>query len=240
VKEAIQSAANRAHGILAEAPDYLSGAATVALYFVLIPFVGFYLLAGGPGFFQSILNACPGRWVEKFLSLLYEIDEVLGNYLRAIFLEALVVGLLSTVGLLWLGLDQAVLVGAMAGLGNLVPYLGPVIGGLAGMAAAFFQFQNVLAPLQVAALFASIKFFDDWFLQPYIMKRSVELHPIAVVFAVMCGGHVGGLWGLLFAVPVACILKEVGKIISVWYMSEMRMKSLPKDTAEAAAKPWIV
>jgi predicted PurR-regulated permease PerM len=211
-----------------------------AFYAALIPFVTYFLLRGGREFFQRLLDACPGRWVEKFLSLIFEVDETLGNYLRAVLLEALAVGALSTAGLLALGVDKAALIGALSGLGNIVPYLGPVAGGVVGAASAFFQFQSVAMPLKVLALFAGIQFVDNWILQPVIMKRSVDLHPVTGLFALLAGGQVAGFWGLVLAVPLVCVLQQLFKIFSVWYLSHTRAPRLPREIWAAAGRPWIV
>jgi predicted PurR-regulated permease PerM len=223
-----------------EAPSYLSSVLDVAFYALLVPFVCFFLLGSGRRTFQRILDRCPGRWVEKFLSLLFEIDEVLGNYLRGILLEAFLVGVLSFAGLAALGVDQAPLIAAAAGLGNLIPYLGPFLGGTLGVIMAFLQFQDFAVPLQVVALFAAIQFIDGWVLEPIILKRAVDLHPVFVFFALLAGGHLGGFWGLLLAVPVACVLKELFNIFSVWYLSESGARSSDRELWNAAAKPWIV
>ncbi|MGQ0645198.1 MAG: AI-2E family transporter, partial [Elusimicrobiota bacterium] len=131
---------------LVEAPAYLGTVFSLGLYAVLVPFAGFFFLKDGPRFFQRLLDACPGRWVERFVGLFCEVDSVLGAYLRAVLAEAVVVGVLSWAGLRWLGVDHALLIGFLAGAGNLAPYLGPTVGGVLGAAAAFFQFGNFTMP----------------------------------------------------------------------------------------------
>lgn len=184
---------------------------------------------------QIFENPC-----RLYLSLFYEIDGVLGNYIRGILLEALAVGTLSAAGLMWLGVENAALISAAAGIGNIIPYLGPSVGGVLGFSVAFFQFQNVVVPLKVLGVFAAVQFIDNWFLEPFIMKRSVDLHPVIVLLALMCGGQIAGFWGVLLAVPVAGVIHELMKILAVWYSSEYRRRSIHRDLWEASAKPWIV
>jgi len=229
-----------AQGLAKSLPGVLSSLFSLGLYMIIIPFAGFFFLRGGRDFFQSVLDYCPGRWVEKSVSLFFEIDDVLGHYLRGVIIEAAAVGVLASVGLWLLGVDHALLIGTLTGLGNLAPYVGPIVGGALGAGVAFFQFGDFAMPLKVVGLFAAVQFIDNWFFQPVIMRRSVNLHPVSVLVALLCGGQVAGGWGLLLAVPALCVLKETGKIISLWYLSERGITSLPKDIAEAAAKPYAV
>ncbi|HRY30009.1 MAG TPA: AI-2E family transporter [Elusimicrobiota bacterium] len=243
-KKAVEHGASQlvlyAQNALQAAPHYVATIATIAIYFILVPFVSYYLLKEGKTFFQGLLNACPGRWMEKYLSLFYEIDAVLGNYLRGIFFEAILVGVLATVALFLLGIPYAALVGAVVCVGNIVPYLGPILGSAVGAAVAFFQFNNVVAPIKVLLAFAAIKFVDDWFFQPFIMRRSVDLHPVIVILSLLCGGELAGFWGLLLGVPVVCIVHEVAKVFSAWSLAESRTRKMPREVWEAAGRPWIV
>jgi predicted PurR-regulated permease PerM len=225
---------------LDQAPAYLASAAELSFYLILVPFVAFFILRNGRDYFQALVDLCPNRAVEPFLSLVNEVDGVLGNYLRGILFEALAVGLMSAAGLMWLGVDNAALISAAAGLGNIIPYLGPTVGGVLGFAAALVQFGDVVVPLKVLALFAVVQFVDNWFLEPLIMRRSVDLHPVVVVFALICGAHVGGFWGVLLAVPAAGIILQLVKVFSVWYKAEFGRSSVSKELWEASAKPWIV
>ncbi|MGQ0643934.1 MAG: AI-2E family transporter, partial [Elusimicrobiota bacterium] len=93
---------------------------------------------------------------------------------------------------------------------------------------------------KVAALFAVVQFVDNWFLEPLVLRRGVDLHPVAVIFALLCGGAVGGAWGLLLAVPILCVLKETSKIFSTWYLAEEGVREPSRDVWEAAKRPWIV
>jgi predicted PurR-regulated permease PerM len=207
---------------------------------LLAPFIAFFFLRGGARTAQMALDACPGAWVERFLSLLNKFGEVFGNYARGVIFEAFLVGLLTTAGLRAMGLDYAALIGVATGAANMIPYFGPVLGGVVGVAAAVFQYSNVAGPLRVLVLFLLIHYIDSWILQPLIMKRAVNLNPVTVTFALMCGATLGGVWGLVFAVPVAGLLKEAGTVFYVWYRAERGLIVQSKDFALAAAKPWVV
>lgn len=221
-------------------PGYLSSVLNVSLYVILIPVVSYVFLRGGKSFIQNLLDQMPGRWVERFVSLFYEIDAAMGGYARGRILESAIVGSLAAGGLLVLGVSYASLIGIVAGLTNLVPYLGPLVGGILGVGLAFAQFHTLGIVLKVALLFCIVQLIDNFVLQPLIMKRSVNLHPVLVIFVLLCGGKLAGIWGLLFAVPITCVIKVILQIFMLWYVTEFRIRPLSVDLQEAAAKPWII
>jgi predicted PurR-regulated permease PerM len=207
---------------------------------ILAPFIAFFFLRGSAQTAQMALDACPGAWVERFLSLLNKFGEVFGNYARGVILEAFMVGVLTVVGLQMIGLDYAALIGVATGSANMIPYFGPVLGGAVGLVAALFQYSNLTGPLRVLILFLVIHYIDSWILQPLIMKRAVNLNPVTVTFALLCGAQLGGVWGLVFAVPLAGLLKEAGTVFYVWYRAERGLIVQSKEFALAASRPWVV
>lgn len=219
---------------------HFSQLASLALGLFLVPFAGFFLLKGGRSGFQIMLDACPGRWVEKFLSLLHRMDEVIGGYLRGVLTEAFLVGTCAGVGLAVIGVEYAAILGTAALLLNLVPFLGPAAAGLLAVTAAFLQFGTFLAPAQVALLFLSLRLLDDFLFQPLVMNRAVHLHPALVVFSILAGHEVAGVWGLLLAVPTVSVAKEAFLVAADWYRSERGRRALPESLSRAAERPWVV
>lgn len=226
--------------IVGRLPAILSSLLALGLYAVLVPLVSFSILSAGRSLVQQGMDLCPGRWMEKFLSLIYRFDAVLGGYLRAVLADGAVVGVSAFLGLFVLGVDYALLLGALACVANIIPYAGAIAVGSVAVAMAFFQTGGAALPVKVAVFFLALRFMDDWVFQPFILKRSVDLHPVAVIFALLCGGEVGGFWGLVLAVPAFCIVMEVVKIFSAWYLSETGMGVTSRELWEAASKPWIV
>lgn len=190
------------------------------LLFVVIPFVGFFALVDGPRGIRAAVAACPPRHVEKALSLLWQIDGVLGAYLRGLLTQAVIVSGLTWVGLSVIGLRDAAAIGIVVGFSNMIPYLGPIAGTVLALAAAFLQFGTPDAMISVLVFFAALQFVDNWVLQPFIMGRAVELHPVVVAFSLLAGGQVFGFWGLLFAVPVVSVLRESVAVLFAWYAVE--------------------
>ncbi|MDD5656694.1 MAG: AI-2E family transporter [Elusimicrobia bacterium] len=208
-------------------PSYLLGLFPLISLLFLVPFITFFLLLDGRQLVAALIQACPGRFVEAALHLLSEIDAALGNYLRGIVIVALAIAAASYAGLLLLGVNGALAIALLAGASSFVPYLGAIVGALVGGGAAFVQTGHVGAGLQVVALFAGIRLADEALLQPVIARRSVHLHPLVFLLALMAGGEAFGFVGLLFAVPAACVVKSLLKVGWEWYLSEARLGAGP-------------
>ena len=131
----------------------------------------------------------------------------LGNYLRGQFLDAVVVGILSTIALRILGIEYYFVFGAFAGLANLVPYLGPVAGASLTIIVSLFKTGDLAMAAYIALAFTLVKLIDDSLIQPIIVAKSVDMHPLLVLLAVIIGGRFFGILGMLLSVPVVGFLK---------------------------------
>jgi predicted PurR-regulated permease PerM len=205
-------------------PAYVINLFPILSSLLLIPFVMFYMLLDGPSGIDRFIQACPSRYVEQALHLLSEIDSSMGSYLRGIIIEAVAISLASFVGLLILDVNQALAISLLAGVCNFVPYLGAMLGGLVGGLVALFQFGNIWAFLRVATLFCIIRFADDWILQPLIAKQTVHLHALVFLMTLLIGGEFFGIAGLIFAVPVACVVKALFSVVWAWYSTEAQLR----------------
>lgn len=193
----------------------------------LVPFIGFFLMVEGPSMTDKVLTACPSRHVETVLNLFCSISESLGNYLRALFLDAAIIGVLAAMGLYLLGVEYALVLGAAAGISGLIPYIGPLLVGAISAGLAMVQFQAWGPGLHVLLLFVGLRFVDDWALQPFIMSKAADLHPVILLLALMIGGHFFGLLGLILAAPTACVLHVILETIWDWYQSQSALRRPP-------------
>jgi len=172
------------------------------------------------------------------LNLLFELDNSLGRYVRGILLEALCVGLLAFVGFWAIDLGYALQIAVVVGLANVVPYVGPVLGALLGGGVALFQWGTPIGIVKVLIVCGGVRFIEDWFIQPSVLQKAVHLHPVLVVLALMSGAELFGFWGLLFAVPVACMVKVLLEVLWPWYRSQYGFIS-PQPLPEINRIPLI-
>ncbi|HCC49230.1 MAG TPA: hypothetical protein DEQ38_14105 [Elusimicrobia bacterium] len=196
----------------------------------IIPFVTFFLLVGGSAIIDYLLDHLPSRHAELILHVASRIDGSLGNYLRGILTEAFVIFLIAFTGLMLMDLNYAAVIAVLIGFSSLIPYLGAIVGALLSSVVAYLQFGAILPIIKILAFFTGIRFFDDWFLQPYIMKKAVDLNPAVILLALMAGAEIGGIWGIVFSIPVTCILKELLQIAVELQETEFRWKPKPEPT----------
>ena len=187
---------------------------------LLVPFLVFFFMLDGPAFLEALLDFVPARHVEMTLNVFVEINYSLGNYLRGILLQSCFMGFLAGIGYWLMGLHYAVYIAIWVSLTSFIPYLGPLSAALAGSVVALFQWGTFGGLLKVLAVYGSIRLLDDWLLQPVIMRRAVNIHPLLLIFTLMAGTSLGGFWGLFFGVPVACMVKVLLQVGWQWYQTE--------------------
>ncbi len=185
----------------------LANVLSVVTYVVIIPFVVFFLLKDGRKMKKAFIHYIPNRYFEMILNVIHKIDQQLGWYLRGQFTEAFVVGLLSVIALWLLDVQYFIIIGIFAGLANLIPYIGPVAGAIPAIIVTIVNGGSPISILYIAIAFSMVQLIDNIFLQPLVLSKSVNLHPLIIVFAVLIGGQFFGVLGMLLAVPAAGILK---------------------------------
>lgn len=216
--------------LLEAAPQFiLSLLPALSLLFV-VPFITFFMLLGGSGIIDYLVDNLPARHAEIIYHIASRIDSSLGNYLRGILTEAFIIFLIAFTGLLVMGLNYASVIAILIGISSLVPYLGAIVGVVVSSIVAYLQFGSIVPIIKIVVFFTGIRFFDDWFLQPYIMKKAVELNPAIILLALMAGLEIGGIWGVLFSIPVTCVIKEILHIALELQATEFRWKPKPEPT----------
>lgn len=172
----------------------------------LIPVVTFYLMLDWEKLVTSCFELLPRPFEGPAKKLTGEIDEVLGAFFRGQFVVMICLSIVYAVGLKVVGLDIAVIVGLIAGLGSIIPYFGFAIGIVIATIAAIFQFQEFLPVVWVWTVFGIGQVIEGWVLVPYLVGNKVGLHPVAVIFAILAGGQLFGFFGMLLAIPAAAVI----------------------------------
>jgi predicted PurR-regulated permease PerM len=188
---------------------HASSFASVLSVVVIIPIATFFLLADGHLIRKALLRMAPNKYFEMFVLLFHKITSSLKLFLRGQLIDALAVGVMTAAGLLIIGLPYAVVIGIIAGLGNLIPYLGPIIGFIPALLVILMSPEglSIMPVVSVAAVFAIVQFLEGTFVYPIAVGKSVDLHPLAVIIGITVGGQLGGILGMLIAVPLISIAK---------------------------------
>lgn len=185
----------------------LMGIFSLLTNFILLPFIVFFLLKDWRDIKKRIISLVPNRYFEFTLNLLYKIDLQLGNYLRGQTLDAFIIGILSTGALILLGVKHALLIGAFAGLANLIPYVGPFCGAIVAILVNLIETGDLGSIFYIAMAFGVVQLLDNAVVQPAVIARTVNLPPLMVLFGVIIGGKFFGILGMLLSVPVVATIK---------------------------------
>ncbi|MBI5101989.1 MAG: AI-2E family transporter [Nitrospirae bacterium] len=180
-------------------------------HLVLIPFITFFLLKDGRAMKKQIIRIIPNRYFEFSLNLFSKMDSQLGNFLRGQFMDALIFGALAIAALWFLDVKYFLLIGLFAGAANLIPFVGPIAGALAAVTVSVVDTGSFAMAGYIVPAFVIMKLIDDALIQPIVVARSVDMHPLMVLMAVIIGGKFFGILGMLLSVPATGFFKVAVK-----------------------------
>jgi predicted PurR-regulated permease PerM len=206
----------------------LAGLGSALTDAVLILILSIYMLAGGRRIHASILGLLPARYRGHFLFMTGALAMVLGGYIRGQLALALLLGVAVTVGLALIGLPYALLLGLLATVLGIIPMIGSVLSAIPALLVALTQPWPTV--LWVLIFFIVVQNVQDQVLAPRIQGRSVGLHPLAVMFALLAGAQLGGALGAIFALPIAALIW----IVAVAIYRSLRGAPAPKAPADHA------
>ena len=173
---------------------------------VLIPVVAFYFMRDWDDISAHALHLLPKDWQSGTRQMVAEADEVVGAFLRGQFVVMCALGALYTAGLWLVGVQTALLLGVVAGLASIVPYMGFIVGIGASLLATWLQFHEFLPLLWVGVVFGVGQLVESFLLTPILVGDRIGLHPVAVIFALMAGGQLAGFVGVVVALPAAAVI----------------------------------
>ncbi|MFP7735556.1 AI-2E family transporter [Priestia aryabhattai] len=197
---------------------YVSGFSTGVVNFVgtiteiilsvaVLPFILFYLLKDGKNLPNYIVKLLPNRSRSEAKFILADMNHALSAYIRGQIFVAICIGVLLFIGYLIIGLDYALLLAIIAMVTNVVPYLGPIIAIIPAIIIAFITSPFMLVKL--AIVWAVVQLLEGKVISPQIMGRSLDIHPITVIFVILTAGNLFGIVGIILAVPGYAVLKVI-------------------------------
>ena len=222
--------------------SFTQGLLDLLIIFVVGPIIAFYLLVDLPKIKRGLKAMIPARRRAEVESVLERMGRAVGGFFRGQLLVSLFVGIASAIGLWVVGLPFWAVVGLISGLFNLIPLIGPFIGGIVAVVIAFttetaggglLELQPGW-PLAIgsAVVLLTVQQIDNHIMSPNIVARTVRLHPVTVMLGLLAGGTLLGLWGMLLAVPVLASVKVL--LLHAW---DTRMRWPPPTSAAAEAPP---
>ncbi|MET3700002.1 predicted PurR-regulated permease PerM [Bacillus oleivorans] len=188
---------------------------------ILIPFISFYMLKDIEKIKETFWKLTPYKWRNEGKQFLYDIDESLGHYIRGQFTVCLAMGLISFTLFWMIGLKYPLLLGIFVGVTNIIPYFGPIIGAIPSVIiAATMSIKLVIYSLIIILV---LQFLEGNILSPYIVGKSLHMHPLLIIAALLAGGEIGGIIGLLIAVPLLAIVKVTLFHIKLRFIDKVRI-----------------
>jgi putative permease len=185
---------------------------TIAIL-VIVPFITFFLVKDNKKIIRGILNIVPNKYFEMSYYVIRKVTFQLSRYVRAWIFDASFVGCAMGIGLYFIGIDNALPLGVIAGFGHLVPYFGPVIGGIPAILISLIQYGDFSRVPHIIFLVLATYTFDNGIVQPYIFSKSLDIHPIIIILLIIAGGQLFGIIGMLLAIPTATVIKTFAKEI---------------------------
>ena len=183
------------------------GSISFLIGLVIIPFWLFYLLQDEHQVKEGILEALHPELRADVQSLATLVDHVLSAYVRGQLLLCLFVGILATIAMFIIGVPFAPVLGLIAGIFEVLPNIGPYLGAIPAILVALAT--NPVSAIWVAVAFFAIQLIENLVLVPRISGKSVKLHPALVMMVLVIGGQLAGFWGMLIAVPVTAVVRDV-------------------------------
>ncbi|MEI5905733.1 AI-2E family transporter [Bacillus spongiae] len=172
---------------------------------VIIPFVSFYLLKDIAKVKKMALSLTPSKWRRKATSFMKDIDASLGGYIRGQLLVCFVIGVLSFLAFWMIKLHYPLILSIFVGFTNIIPYFGPIVGAVPALIIA--STISVKMMFYVILIIILLQFLEGNILSPFIVGKSLHMHPLFIMGALIIGGEVAGVIGLIVAVPFFAIVK---------------------------------
>lgn len=176
-----------------------------ALIIMIIPFLAFYMLKDFHLLKRAAWYLTPKQWRQQGSRFLKDVDESLGSYIRGQLLVCVIIGTISALFFWIFHLKYPLLLGFMVGITDVIPYFGPIIGAVpAVIIAATVSVKLVVITVVIIIV---LQFLEGNILSPYIVGKSLHMHPLLIMLAITAGGEIGGILGLILAVPALVVLK---------------------------------
>jgi predicted PurR-regulated permease PerM len=214
----------------------LVGALQGLPWLILIPILAFFFLKDAATLRRSVVVALPFRIRLRGHRLFEEVNATLAAYVRAQLLACALVGTLCGLGLAALGVPYPVLLGALAGVLEFVPLVGPL---LFGAIAVIVGLLHPHVPvIWIMAFLVLLRVVEDYVIYPRLMRRGVEIHPLAVIVAVLAGAELGGVAGMFLAIPIVAIVTVVSRHWRTWHGSDAAAETpLPSAALASPISP---
>ncbi len=182
----------------------------------IIPFLAFYILKDFDVFERTVITYVPKSHRKNTVRLLKDVDDALGSYIRGQFLVCIIVGILAYCGYLFIGMPYALLLAGIVAITNVIPYLGPFFG--AAPALLMASTVSLKMVILVAIVNTACQILEGNVISPQVVGRTLHMHPLSIIFALLVGGEIAGVVGMILAVPIFAACKVIVQHMFAYYV----------------------
>lgn len=220
------------NGVSSSIGSFVSSIAGIVMLVVTVPFILFYMLKDGHKMIPAIQKYFPEKHKGEMVGLLKKMSETIEKYISGQMIECLFVGVGTSLGYMIIGVDYAFLFGVIAGLTNMIPYIGPYIG---------------LAPAVIVTVFADpwkavfacivvliVQQIDGNIIYPNVIGKSLDIHPLTIIIILLVAGNLAGLLGMILGVPFYAVCKTI--FVYVFDMVQLSKSGKKTEEVEIVAK----
>lgn len=187
--------------------EIMKSIVTKSIMLLIIPFLVFYFLKDYKIFQQYFWQIIPRKWHEETKRILEEVNETLGGYIKGQFFVCFILFLMSTIIFWIVQLKYPILLGIFIGVTDVIPYFGPILGAIpAVFFAATVSMNKAIVTICIILI---LQFVESNILGPLIVGKTIRIHPVFIMLALLIGGTIGGFFGVLVAVPTLIVLKVI-------------------------------
>ncbi len=184
-------------------PAYVSNILGLIIVIVIFPFIAFFIMKDKHVLVKGFVVLFPEAYRDIIKEVINRVNAKMERYVRGWLIDATFIGVSCGVGFHLIGIPYAPLLGIIAGCGHLIPYFGPVIGGLPALIISVIQRGDFSAAPWLIVLLFIIYILDNGFVQPFVLSKSTDIHPVIIILLIIAGEQFLGLPGMLLAVPIA-------------------------------------
>lgn len=211
------------HSFTGSLGSVLGAVTNVAITALTIPIMLFYMLKDGQRLLPSIQRMLPSKYGEEAVELLRQMNQTISAYIAGQLIECLFVGLFTFLGYLMIGLPYSFLLGFIAGICNIMPYVGPYIGIAPALIIAV-----TISPLMcvlVIVVVVVVQQVDGNFVYPNVIGKTLAIHPLTIIILLLVAGNIAGLLGMILVVPFYAIVKTMVQYVRGIYRLRQQTKS---------------
>lgn len=205
-------------GLSSRVGDIVNAVTNITVVTITVPVMLFYMLKDGSKLAPSIQKWLSPHHVKEVDQLLGKMNDTLSSYIAGQVIECLFVGVFTTLGYLLIHQPMALVLGIVAGLCNIIPYIGPYIGIAPALFVSLTMAPQKIIPVIIVVLI--VQQIDGNVIYPNIIGKSLQIHPLTIILLLLAAGHIAGIGGMILCIPAYAVVKTVCEYIFDIYRIE--------------------